>query len=281
MPPSVLLTTCPVSRILLTLSLGLATVFSALSHAAAPTPVPKTKAKPAPDVLVVGDATEGVAPEYIPAPGKPVYYVFMGAAERVLGSAWAGEPQPDKKVLQEEIFRVLASQGYVRTQVGGPMPQLAIVVTWGSANLMSDDFETTNDAGESVTNTVNWNTREISSLVGADKARNKMLMSSEADQINDAARQDRLYVMVGALDAQALAKKQKKLIWRTRMSIESRRTSLPESLTVMLNSAAPYFGKNTDLPIFVDDNLRKNAEVQVGTPVVVPPKASGDDEQKK
>lgn len=267
-----------------TLTLFAALVALAVSaQAAAPTstPAPKTKAKPAPDVLVVGDATEGVAPEYIPSPGKPVYYVFMGAAERVLGSAWAGEPQPDKKVLQEEIFRVLASQGYVRTQVGGPMPQLAIVVTWGSANLMSDDFETTNDAGESVTNTVNWNTREISSLVGADKARNKMLMSSEADQINDAARQDRLYVMVGALDAQALAKKQKKLIWRTRMSIESRRTSLPESLTVMLNSAAPYFGKNTDLPIFVDDNLRRKAEVQVGTPVVVPPKASGDYQQKK
>ncbi|HEY1110761.1 MAG TPA: hypothetical protein VGE76_19065, partial [Opitutaceae bacterium] len=105
-------------------------------------------------------------------------------------------------------------------------------------------------------------------------------MSSEADAINDAARQDRLYVMVGALDAQALAKKQKKLVWRTRMSIESRRTSLPESLTVMLNSAAPYFGKSTDLPIFVDDNLRKKADVQVGIPVVVPPKP-GDEQSKK
>lgn len=254
----------------------LALVVSA--HAAAP--AAKTKAKPAPDVLVVGDAAEKIEPQYLPSPGKPVYYVFMGAAERVLGSAWAGEPQPDKKMLQEEIFRVLASQGYIRTQVGGPMPQLAIVVTWGSANLMSDDFETTDDAGESVTSTVNWNTREISSLVGADKARNKMLMSSEADAINDAARQDRLYVMVGALDAQALAKKQKKLVWRTRMSIESRRTSLPESLTVMLNSAAPYFGKSTDLPIFVDDNLRKKAEVQVGIPVVVPTPPAAEQPEK-
>ncbi|MES2694957.1 MAG: hypothetical protein V4773_15910 [Verrucomicrobiota bacterium] len=255
--------------------LSVALSLSVLAHAAAPAPkttAPKAKAKPGPDVLVVGDASDKAPPEFLPTPEKPVYYVFLGAAERVLGAAWAGEKQPDKAVLQNEIFRVLASQNYIRTQVGGPMPQLAIVVTWGSANLMSDDFDETNDAGETVTSTVNWNTREISALVGADKARNKMLMSSEADQINDAARQDRLYVMVGALDAAALAKKQKKLIWRTRISIESRRTSLPESLTVMLNSAAPFFGKNTDLPIFVDDKLRKQkAEVQIGDAVVVPP----------
>jgi hypothetical protein len=98
-----------------------------------------------------------------------------------------------------------------------------------------------------------------------------MLSGYEAEEINDAARQDRLYLMVAAFDALALAKKEKKLLWRTRISIESRRTSLPESLTVMLDSAAPYFGRDTELPVFIDDNLRRKADVQIGTPVVVPP----------
>ena len=62
----------------------------------------------------------------------------------------------------------------------------------------------------------------------------------------------------------------KKLLWRTAISIESRRTSLPENLSVMLASAAPWFGRDSEMPVFVDDAARRKAEVHIGTPVVVP-----------
>mgnify|MGYP000225488099 CR=1 FL=1 len=229
------------------------------------------RAKPGPDVLVVGDAASGVAEDFVPTPDKPVHYLWLGSGEHTLGAAWAGERQPDRATLEKEVMRVLGTQNFQRTQIGGPMPQLAIVVSWGSANLMIDDIEETDDAGETTTSSLVWNRREIAQLVGADKANQRMLSGSEAEAINDAARQDRLYLMVAAFDAMALVKKEKKLVWRTRISIESRRTSLPESLTVMLNSAAPYLGRSTELPVFIDDNLRRRAEVQIGAPVVVPP----------
>lgn len=228
------------------------------------------KPKRGPDVLVVGDASEEMPEEFRPAPGRPVHYVILGAAERTLGASIAGEPQPDRAVLEKEVIRVLETQGFVRTQIGGPMPQLALVITWGSANLMIDDFEETDDEGETITSSLVWNRREISSLVGAYKANQRLLSSSDAEAINDAARQDRLYLMIAALDAMALVNKEKKLLWRTRISIESLRNSLPESLSVMLASAAPYFGRDTELPVFVDDNVRRKAEVHIGTPVVVP-----------
>lgn len=228
------------------------------------------KAKPGPDVLVVGDAFPALSEEFQPTPEKPVYYVLLGSAEHILGAAWAGEPQPKKEVLEREVVRVLATRNFRRTQVGGPMPQLALIVTWGSANLMTDDLEETDDAGETTTTTIQWNRREIAALVGADKARQQLLSGSDAEAINDAARQDRLYLMIAAFDAQALARKKKTLLWRTRMSIESRRTSLPESLVVLLDSGAPYLGRGTELPVFVDDNVRRRAEVKIGTPVVVP-----------
>jgi hypothetical protein len=228
------------------------------------------KAKPGPDVLVVGDLASELAEDFVPTPDKPVHYLWLGSGERTLGAVWAGERQPDRATLEKEVMRVLGTQNFQRTQIGGPMPKLAIVVMWGSANLMIDDIEETDDAGETTTSSLVWNRREIAQLVGADKANQKMLSGSEADAINDAARQDRLYLMVAAFDAMALAKKEKKLVWRTRISIESRRTSLPESLTVMLNSAAPYIGRSTELPVFIDDNLRRRADVQIGAPVVVP-----------
>jgi len=231
------------------------------------------KAKPGPDVLVVSDAAAGFSEDFTPSPDKPVHYVWLGSGERALGAVWAGERQPDRATLENEVIRVLGTQHFQRTQIGGPMPKLAIVVLWGSASLMIDDIEETDDAGETTTSSLVWNRREMAQLVGADKANRKMLSGAEADAINDAARQDRLYLMVAAFDAMALARKEKKLVWRTRISIESRRTSLPESLSIMLNSAAPYLGRSTELPVFIDDNLRRKAEVEIGTPVVVPPPA--------
>ena len=252
-------------------SVGLV-VGAALSLGAAFAATPtKAKAKPGPEVVVVADALAKTSTDFLPAPGKPIYYIIVGLAERTLGSAIAGEPQPDKAVLEREVEKALASQGYVRTRLGGPIPALALIITWGSANLMIDDFEETNpETGETSTSSVVYNRREIAQLLGADKANRRLLSPSEAEAINDAARQDRLYLFIGAFDAMALAKKQKKVLWRTAMSIESRRTSLPESLPVMLASAAPWFGRDTELPVFVDDATRRKAEVHIGVPVVVP-----------
>lgn len=228
------------------------------------------KPKRGPEALVVSDAIEKMPEEFLPAPGRPVHYVILGSAERTLGASIAGEPQPDRAVLESEVIRVLATQGFVRTQIGGPMPQLALIITWGSANLMIDDFEETDDEGETFTSSLVWNRREINFLVGAYKANQRLMSSADAEAINDAARQDRLYLMISAFDAVALVKKEKKILWRTRVSIDSLRNSLPESLNVMLASAAPYLGRDTERPVFVDDNIRRKAEVHIGTPVVVP-----------
>ena len=228
------------------------------------------KPTPGPDVLVVSDAWIDEA-ELRPAPEKPVYYIILGRIERTLGAPVAGEPQPDPALLEREVERALASQGFVRTKVGGPMPALAIIINWGTANLIVDDLVATDSGqGESSAGTVAYNQREIAQLVGADKASRKFLSESEAETINEAARQDRLYLLVGALDIQALAKEQKKLLWRTRISIDARRHTLPDSLAVMLASAAPYFGRETEKPVVVDDAGRRNAEVIIGTPTVVP-----------
>lgn len=206
-------------------------------------------AKPTgPDVLIVGDVfTENALPEYKPTPDQPVYYMFMGGLERTIGSSIANEPMPDTEVIRQEVIKTLAKQNYQETKVGGPAPQLVIIFTYGSANF--DGF-----IGDR---------REMSQLVGANKANRQFLSTSESEQINEAARVDRVYLMVAALDAMALAKKEKKLVWRTRISIESLRNSLPESLSLMLADAAPYFGEDTDLPVFRDDTARK-ASVKLG-----------------
>lgn len=234
-------------------------------------PAAKPKKPTGPEVLVVSDllVEESRAPR--PTPEKPVYYFLLGGLERTLGDSIAGEPMPKTEQMTRELVAALATQGYRRTQLGGPMPTQALVFTFGSANLSSMDFSDTDlVTGETTTSTVDFNRREIAQLVGADKAARGFTRSSEAERVFEAARDDRVYVLVAAFDAADLAKKKKTLLWRTRVSIDSRRRTLPESLPIMLASAAPYFGKASDLPVFIEDADRRKTEVQVGAPVVVP-----------
>ncbi len=241
---------------------------SALAWAA---PAPEKK-KPGPEVLVVSDVLLTPPEAARPTKEQPIHYIILGGGERTLGDSIAGDKMPKREEVARALAGVLETQGFRLTQLGGAVPQLAIVFTYGSANLSTVDLNDTDPAtGETTTSTIAFNHREIMALVGADKASRRLLMSSEADRINDAAREDRLYLFVAALDVEALAKrKEKKLVWRTRISISSRGRWLPESVDVMLKTAGPYFGAATELPVFVDDADRRKAEVQVGTPVVVP-----------
>jgi hypothetical protein len=218
--------------------------------------------KRGPDVIVVSDTLVDTPEALRPSPGRPIHYMLLGNVERALGVPFAGERPPDLVVLNRELERTLASQGYVRTQIGGPMPALAIVVTWGSANLLLDEIE---GSGAMV-----FNRKEIAALVGADQANDRILSAHEADAINSAARQDRLFVVVAAFDAAALARREKKLVWRTRISVDSLRTTLTDSLPVMFASAAPWFGRKMEKPMIVTDEIRRRPEVHLGTPVILP-----------
>jgi hypothetical protein len=223
-----------------------------------------------PEVLVVSDVHSRDAIAQRPTKERPVHFIVLGGGERTLGDAIAGEPMPDRATLTREIEAALVSQGFSLTRLGGPVPQIAILFSYGSANISSVDLTDTDPTtGETTTSTIAFNQREIAALVGAFKADRHLLMSSEADRINEAAREDRVYIFLAAFDVQLLRQKQKKVLWSTRISIPSRRRSLPESMHVMLTSAAPFFATDTDLPKFIEDADRRKTEVRIGTPTVV------------
>lgn len=230
-----------------------------------------------PPVLIVADAMADVPEEFMPTPERPVYYYLLGGKERHLGDIAARDPMPDLPAIAAAAENVLASQGFIRTGIGGPIPSIAIALTWGSANLTYMDFEETNDdTGETSTSTVMFNRREIMRLLGTYKANRRMFSYRESDEINAAANEDRFYLFIAALDIAALAKKEKKLLWRTRISIPSRRTTLPESMGLMLASAAPFLGRDVDKPVVIDDRVRRQrAEVIIGPTTVVEEDAGG------
>ncbi len=228
------------------------------------------KPRPGPEVLVVSDVFAEDPAAILPQPSQPVYYVILDLMEHAMGSAVAGEKIPPKEEVERQVVSILAERGFVRTEIGGPMPSIVILVAYGPANALTAEFEDADpETGAISSTTVFFNQQEIANLVGALKARSRPIPGHETAEIDAAANEDRLYVLVAALDATQLQQHKKQLVWRTFMSVRSARNSLPKCLGLMLASGSPHFARDTEFPIFSDDVDRRKATVEMGETEVI------------
>lgn len=248
-------------------------LLAVVAASAAETPKKAPKPPPKPDVLVVADSFKEFRDVARPAPGHPIYYVLLKVQEYTIGSSTANEPMPTPQEFERLVESALASQGYIRTQVGGPVPSIAIIAAWGEAKLETWEYQDDSQSADSdagpTTVTGSFNSRQMLQLAGANKPGAQTVSLAEADAIREAIVEDRLHLFIGALDFESLRHKKKKLVWRVRMSIPSLRNSLPEAMSLMLTSAGPYFGREMDAPVVVDDALRRKAEVEIGAAQVI------------
>lgn len=66
-------------------------------------------------------------------------------------------PRPDPKAMQAELVKVLASQGFLETKIGGPLPQIALLFSWGTANLATDELiEDDPETGETTSTLITY-----------------------------------------------------------------------------------------------------------------------------
>jgi len=213
-----------------------------------------------PDVLVVADAA--VKDDSLrPTPGKPIHYVMIGGVEQDIGETVTDVRRPNAEAVRREMVKALAGQGFMEAREGGAKPQLAILFSWGTAHYFGNEgMPAAGDPKDK---------EKIRQLLGLDKAERRLYSQYYADQMNEAFGDDRVYVVVAALDLGAAARKERRLLWRTRMSLDWRDDS-PETLGVLLKSAAPFFGREVERGEFIDDDKRRKAEVNIGELRVVP-----------
>ncbi|WP_221029061.1 hypothetical protein [Actomonas aquatica] len=223
-----------------------------------------------PETLVVTDRFD-TAPDFVPPTADaPCPYFLLTGSELALGTSVAGQKQPPAKAIAALVADALRSQHYVPTTVGGPAPELVIVFHWGNANLELDEWEETDpNTGESETQSIARNTPSIARLIGLDRLQERSLSLAEEHRLATILSEDRLYLVIGALDATALANGQRRLVWRTWISIPALRHNLTRDLPAMLAHAAPHLGRESDAPLIFTRG-EAATEVEVGTPTVVP-----------
>lgn len=251
-----------------------------------------TRAAPppgAPEVLVSADAF-AIPEELRPKPGKPIHYIFT-QMQQTLGEVVAGVKTPAPEAVEQLVEAELIKQGFVPARAGGPQPSIYILASWGTANFWPNvEAEMTTFllqvpdqmGGRTLTpqekqdeaariaylNSPRFRDKvEVETIVGAKKTGAAPELRS---RVLAAANDDRLYLTLVAFDAMLLKqKKEKKMLWRTSMSVDWR-NDFALSLPAMLASGGPLFGTANTAPIFLDDRDRRRTEVQIGEARVVP-----------
>lgn len=87
-------------------------------------------------------------------------------------------------------------------------------------------------------------------------AKNEFLLEQVAGDV--------YFVTVSAYDHAALARGQRVLLWRTRMTVSADGVSQTDSLPTLINSAAPYFGRDMSEPATLTPRTFPKGRVKLG-----------------
>lgn len=77
------------------------------------------------------------------------------------------------------------------------------------------------------------------------------------------------FVVASAYDYDSVARDQKVLLWRTRMSVNSAGVAMTETLPALIAAAGPYFGRDMTEVEIVNQRLNREGQIEIGTPEVI------------
>lgn len=212
------------------------------------------------------------------SPTQPVYYLPLPAGYKQLGAPMGGGKPPPVADLERAMKKSLAGNGYFAAEENGPKPTLVLIYYWGSHNTL--DPETRAAFPELAAR----NRLERAVLVGGKKYANQTRSNLEwgpgleertvereflRDQINE----DIYYVVASAYDYNSVARGDKKLAWRTSMTVNAIGVSMAETLGPLIAVASPFFGRETVEPQIDVRRSPRTGKVEMGAPTVVSDKA--------
>ena len=81
---------------------------------------------------------------------------------------------------------------------------------------------------------------------------------------------DVFFVVASAYDYAAAGQHERRLLWRTRMTVDAKGIAMNDTLPTLIDTAAPYFGRDMPETETLVKRALKDGRVDVGTPRVVP-----------
>lgn len=196
-----------------------------------------------------------------PSPENPMLYISLDAGFKPRGEPM-GERPPAAELLEKAMKESLAQSGYSQVSAPKDKPSIAILFYFGSHNRMDPEqaalfpevarryeMERARLIGGTTFLRRIANIQEFGEWLGDRTSDLEFLRYQAAD--------DLYYVVASAYDFEALAHKQRRLLWRTTMTVNANGVSMRESLPVLIATASPYFGRETEIPQIGKPRLRR------------------------
>jgi hypothetical protein len=96
-----------------------------------------------------------------------------------------------------------------------------------------------------------------------------LFRDADSEMIYDLSSEDLYVAAIAAYDFAAAERRQKVLLWTTKISCPSRGLVMSETLPTMLAIAGPYIGHETAKPVSIKASEHFKPEVKIGDPTVV------------
>lgn len=209
-----------------------------------------------------------------PSPSSPVYYFAANAGYHDFGGIIAGDRLPATGDMIKFLARALAKAGFLPADAKHP-PTECIVFTWGTfyrdiMPSMNPDWPGTQMNRLAM---VRFLGGDKLGLVpdspdpwGATEMPGLTRFNPDAEAIADVARDDLYVVALAGYEFPVKEPKHPKLLWRTKISCPARGLVMSDTLPTMVAIAAPYIGRETGAPVWINASDKFKPEVHIGNP---------------
>lgn len=237
-------------------------------------------------ISVVTDLTVAGRSLKPPTAQEPVYYYDFPSGYHHEGHGASEQGNVSSEEIKKLFQAALASSNYLPFTKDHP-PTLVLFFLWGvHSKLDKNDLET----GQGGFSDVRFhNLLSRAALVGGDQFAKELtkaidqqsrsggpsssildpvyLFTNRDDltrNLMDQVLDDCYYVVISAYESAALARGERKLLWRTKMSTPAQGVSLVETTPALIASGRPFFGREMSEPSIVGKRINRDGKVEVG-----------------
>jgi hypothetical protein len=274
--------------------------------------LPKSMQKnPRLDITVITEMTPAGKAMPPVTPQNSAYFEPFSTGPKHLGESAGNHVSLKQEQIEPMLLRALATNGYLPAHLPEHPPSLLVIYTWGSHSLLTEpDEENPMLSGQQVARNL---LDRAAMVGGEKFARQMLELFTQADAMAmttpthlapgaepvftpamaefmnpvaqfkrsdprneflvDQAASNIYYVVASAYDYKSAASNKRTLFWRTRMTVGADGVSQVQTLPTLVQTAAPYFGREMTEPEILSRRPVREGTVEVGTPTVVDPDA--------
>jgi len=220
-------------------------------------------------------------------PGHPAYYVATIGPPLEEGQTDGNTHPLSPDVVQAGMQHALATNGFFPAD-HDHRPSLVIFFAWGTYNRIPVNHV---DPG-------NINVVARALLVGGEKFAGEFKHAIEQDQVmieagtplgpnsnfrqfrrRDAkteqlvnqARGEIYFIVASAFDYAAMSRNERQLLWRSRLTVDTRGVSMADTLPELMSSSAPFLGRQMSESALLMRRADRNGKVDIGDLKVMEP----------